>query len=45
MKISTFELSNKIFERYETQHTIESYFGLLTYYALAQTADAEKIML
>lgn len=39
MQINTIELCKKIFHRYESQHTIEAYYGLLAYYALAQVAE------
>lgn len=42
MRISTIELCKKIFERYESCYTVESYYGLLAYYALVQTAEADK---
>ncbi len=42
MRINTLKLCEKIFERYESQHTIKAYYGLLAYYALAQVAEAES---
>ena len=42
MKIDTLKLSEKLFDRYDSNYTIESYYGLLAYYELAQTAVAAK---
>jgi len=36
--MKTLDMSKKLFERYESQHRIYHYYGLLALYALAQTA-------
>ena len=42
-KINVLKLSEKLLERYESQHEkVNAYYGLLAYYALAQTAIAEE---
>ena len=40
--MNTLDLSKKLFERYESQHRIYHYYGLLALYALAQTAYEAK---
>ncbi len=43
MLVNSLTAAVKIFNRYEARHSvIEHYYGILAYYALAQTADAEK---
>ena len=42
-KINVLKLSEKLLERYESQYEkVNAYYGLLAYYALAQTAIAEE---
>lgn len=41
MQFATIDICKNIFKRYESQHTVKAYYGLLAYYALAQTAVAD----
>ncbi len=42
MRIHTLKLAQNLFNRYEEKYNIRAYYGLLAYYALAQTAEAEN---